>query len=328
MGCAGLPPWSPKLRARGSTLRHSTFFSVNLSRPVYKLASTKANGVTMAAVLPAPSTVAAVIMPDLLAREDAIKFLTSECVEPRIDAAQATEVWERCHRQREELPERNVAAPGPLPLNPEERAAADAFLHRFRQAKAANILDVIKFDPRRCVVWQHAIITERSDTYAGNMAVPQARLQHCLGAHANPGGQVPIISRPNDIRARVPHAEYMFNFLNPQGFQIQELAKHISVTAFDNRLLLYAGYHRSFAVMTSEYPDGMDRSLIAVLTSDGDAVLSPQSPNQGVREIVRGLRPPLFEDFLDERFCMRVRLRKKRCELWIQGQIKWFDDDA
>jgi hypothetical protein len=124
-----------------------------------------------------------------------------------------------------------------------------------------------------------------------------------------------------------------WNFCVPQGqnsggFQIQEMAKHITATVYDQRMLLWSGYHRSFALMTNEYPDGMDRSLVAVLANDGEAVLSPQSPNQGVREMLRGLRPPLFADFFDERFCIRVRLRKKRCELWIQGRIMWFDDES
>lgn len=281
----------------------------------------------------APRTVAGAILPGWMPREQAVDLLTKECVEPHFDANQAAEAWEQYHNRVQELPERDGAAPQRLPLSNAERAEADAFLRRVRQAGATNILDVIKIDHRQCTVWQLQVVTERSEAYARTMATPHAKIRHCLGLHAAPAGQVQIMSIPNDVHVKIPHAEFMFNFLNPAGqnpggFQIQEMAKHITTTAYGQRLLLWSGYHRSFALMTNEYPDGMDRSLVAVLTTDGEAVLSPQSPNQGVREMLRGLRPPLFADFLDERFCMRIRLRKKRCELWIQGRIMWFDDES
>src|SRR5262245_29302683 len=118
----------------------------------------------MSAVLPVqPRTVAAAIIPGLLDREKAIEFLTKECVEPSFDAAQAAEVWEQCRRRMNELPERDVSAPQHLPLTQDEQTEANAFLRRARQSGAANILDVIKFDPSRCIAWQHQIITERSD---------------------------------------------------------------------------------------------------------------------------------------------------------------------
>jgi hypothetical protein len=278
-------------------------------------------------------TVAAVILPGWMLKEDAVRLLTTECVEPHFDASQAEEVWEQYRRRVEELPDRDSGAPQQLALSGAERHEAAGFLHRARQAGQTNVLDVIKIDHRRCVVWQLQVVTERSENYARNMNTPLGKIKHCLGLHSSTVGEVQIFASPNDVRLRVPHAEFMFNFVgpmatNPGGFQVQEMAKHIATTAFDGRLLLWAGYHRSFALMTNEYPEGMDRSLVAVLTTDGEAVLSPHSPNQGVREMLRGLRPPLFADFLDERFCMRVRLRKRRCELWIQGRIMWFDDES
>jgi hypothetical protein len=112
------------------------------------------------------------------------------------------------------------------------------------------------------------------------------------------------------------------------GFQIQQNAGHISVTEYDGRLLLFAGYHRSFAEITRENPDGIARSLVVALTTDGEFLISPASSNQGVREVLRGLRPPLLADFLDERLSMRVRLRKKKCELKIQSRIEWLDDES
>jgi len=281
----------------------------------------------------APRSVAAVVLLGWMPRDQAINLLTNECVEPHFDQVQAAEAWEQFHARIQESPERPCAAPQRLPLTGAERQEANGFLHRCRQMGAANIQDVIKVDHRLCTVWQLQIVTERSEAYARSMGTSHGKLRHCLGLHVAPAGQVQIMSRPNDVRVQIPHAEFTFNFIQPTGqngggFLIQEMAKHITTTAYGQRLLLWSGYHRSFALMTNEYPEGMDRSLVAVLTTDGDAVLSPQSPNQGVREMLRGLRPPLFADFFDERFCMRVRLRKKRCELWIQGRIMWFDAES
>lgn len=278
-----------------------------------------------------PRTVRAVILPGWMQREQAIKTLTEECVDPCFDTVQAEALWNDYRNRVENSLVRDVAGPRRLILNAVERAQANVFLRNARQTGATNIQDVIKFDPRRCVIWQFVIITDRSQSYAQNMTTPATRISHALGSHAVPAGNVQIHAAPNDIRLKIPHAEFMFNFLttgSQQGFQIQEMAKNIAVTSYDGRLLLFAGYHRAFAAMTNEYPEGIDRSLIAVLTTDGEAVLSPQSPNQGVRDMLRGLRPALLEDFLDDRLAMKVSLRKRRCELWIQGQIKWFDDES
>jgi hypothetical protein len=73
--------------------------------------------------------------------------------------------------------------------------------------------------------------------------------------------------------------------------------------------------------MANIAPDAIDRSLLVVLTTDGDFLLSADSPNQGLREMLRGPRPPLFRDFFDDRFVMKVKLRKKRFELQIRAQL-------
>jgi hypothetical protein len=109
----------------------------------------------------------------------------------------------------------------------------------------------------------------------------------------------------------VPHGEFAFVFNQQIGqFQVQELARHISVTRFQDRMLLWAGYHRSYAFMTNENPDGIERSLLVALTTDADFLVSAQSPNQGLRAVICGLRPPLFRDFLDRDLFMDVNLKE------------------
>jgi hypothetical protein len=277
-----------------------------------------------------PATVDGVILPGWMPHEFAIPFLLNDCVfDPPLTERGAEEIWQSYKAAVDNLPERAAPAPPRLPFTPAEQNEVNNFLQAMRQRGAANILDVIKIDVRLCVAHQLIVVTERSRTYVQRMNTPQAKLHHCLGLHAAPHNQFEIAAAaPNAVNIRIPHAEFIFTLLQPGGFAVQELAKHINTTAFDGRLLLWSGYHRSFALMTNEYPDGRDRSLVTVLSTDADFLLSPQdSPNQGLRDIVRGLRPPLFGDFFDERFFIPVRLRKKRCELWIRAQTMWLNAD-
>jgi hypothetical protein len=126
---------------------------------------------------------------------------------------------------------------------------------------------------------------------------------------------------PNAVDALVPHGEFMFAFNPAAGFGIQEFMKNATVNRFDGRLWLWSGYHRSYARIANMAPDAIDRSLLVVRTTDGDFLVESNSPNQGLREMLRGRRPALFRDFFDERLFMRVRLRKKRFELQIRAQV-------
>lgn len=59
-------------------------------------------------------------------------------------------------------------------------------------------------------------------------------------------------------------------------------------------------------------PDAIERSVLVVDTTDGEFLVSPSSPNQGVRAVCCGLRPPLFADFFDDRFFIQLPLKRKR----------------
>ena len=85
------------------------------------------------------------------------------------------------------------------------------------------------------------------------------------------------------------------------GFGIQEFMKNATVNRFDGRLWLWSGYHRSYARIANMAPDAIDRSLLVVRTTDGDFLVASNSPNQGLRDMLRGRRPALFRDFFDER---------------------------
>src|SRR5882672_8145807 len=95
----------------------STFCIVDELRAVYKFLGEP----IMAAVLPAgPRTVAATILPGWMPKPHALRLLTSECIEPCLDANQAAETWEEFHRRVEESPVRDLTAPHRLELTQDE----------------------------------------------------------------------------------------------------------------------------------------------------------------------------------------------------------------
>jgi len=252
-------------------------------------------------------------------KHDAIRFLCNECVfDPALSQDAAEKLWQNYRITVEAEPPRRADAPPRLPLNLEEDRAVQSFLMHHRRSGATNIRDVLKINPMSLVVHQLWVVRDRAQNYRTEDA--SAWINRCLGIQPSTSQQLHIRSAPNVVDAELPHAEFVFGFDPRMGFQVIELARHVSLTAFDDRMLLWAGYHRSYA-RARMAPDAMECSLLAVLTTDGDFALSPDSPNQGLREMLRGERPPLFRDFFDDRFFMSVRLRKKRFQLQIRAQV-------
>jgi hypothetical protein len=258
-------------------------------------------------------------------REFAVRYLMNECVfdEP-LTEQRATEIWQERRDQVDQLPERQALAPARLPLTPEERERANAFL-RFHsvQLRQGPIRDVIKINPLGLVTHQPYICLDRVNDH-----VVDGNGGDTLCTQMRPH-QMMIQSGMNSANVHVPHGEFGF-FYDPihKLFTVSETGRHVSVSEFQGRMILWAGYHRSYACMVNENPEGIERSLLVALTTDADFFVSEHSPNQGLRAMVCGLRPPLLADFFDERFFMAVRLRKKRFELQIRAQIVPVNVDA
>jgi hypothetical protein len=264
-----------------------------------------------------PSMVDAVVLLGWMEKDFAIKYLVEECVfGEQLTETQAEDIWSRYRDRVQAIPERDVRCPERLALSDEERRKAGAFLkfHGIPQ-RPGPIREVIKINPMELVTHQPYICLDRvAEHLVGGDGCDS--LSTVVRAH-----QLTIYSSINFVRFNVPHGEFAFFFDQQSGqFAVSETARHVSVTEFQNRMILWAGYHRSYACMVRENPDGIDRSMLVALTTDADFFVSEQSPNQGLRATVCGLRPPLFRDFFDERFFIKVKLRKKRYELQIRAQ--------
>jgi hypothetical protein len=241
-----------------------------------------------------------------------------------MSSEQATRIWSEYHDRVEALPERDCVAPKRLPLSREEQQLADNFMHFHRQN--ANVRGVIKIDPLNLVTHQPHVNLNQCSKYSSDAVNAARYAKHSL-AMAQGVHNMSIRAGLNIMDVDVPHGEFAFAFNQNAGqFHVLEQARHISVTAFQDRMLLWAGYHRSYAFMANEKPDGIECSLLVALTTDADFLVSPQSPNQGLRAIVCGLRPPLFRDFLDVNFFMSVNLKRKRWVLQIRANCMGIDD--
>jgi hypothetical protein len=170
------------------------------------------------------------------------------------------------------------------------------------------------------VVYQKYVVTDRANHHAQqNVNWPSKTL-----VIDRPIAQLPIRVEQQVLKVALPHAEHFIVFQGG-GFGIQQGGGYVCVAEIGGRLLLKAGYHRSFAFAraTMNEPDAKDKCELVALTTTLPPQLSDDLPNQGLRTIVLGSRPPLFSDFFSD-LAMTVKLRKK---CW-EAHIKIVDVDA
>ena len=273
-----------------------------------------------------PNALDAIVLLGWMSEADAVSYLKEVCYfDPPLSAEDAKCLWRKYRDAVLALGRRDATAPARMPItNFYESQAADKILKQARATGVKNILDVIRIDPMDLVAWQPYVVTERSDRYRSRVDSSKGWISEALLCSPR-SPNLQIRHAMNAIDVEVPHMEWGFVFDPQRGFQIQQFARHVTTTAYGNRMMLWAGYHRSYARMANMAPDAMDRSLVVVLTTDGDFMVSAASPNQGVRDMLVGDCPPLFRDFFDERFFMKVKLRKKRYELQIRAKLVAID---
>ena len=274
-------------------------------------------GVAVAAGNQTVQTVEAVVLLGWMEMEEAVTYLLESCCfEPALTRTQAEELWKEYKSRVGRLPVCNVEPPKRLPIPDARRHIAQEFLTRTR---GPEVLDVINIDPMNLVVYQMYVVTDQADHHAKNHIGTQQWDKNCLMID-RPTAQMALRLEDGIIKIQLPHAEHMFSLLPNGLFQIQQGGGFISVCDVEGRLLLKAGYHRTFAFCRSRRnePDAKDRSLLVALTKSVPPVLAADFPKQGLRTTVLGSRPPLFSDFFDDVLSIRVKLRKKRFEMHVK----------
>jgi len=271
-----------------------------------------------------PQTLEGLVLLGWMEKNDAVTYLLEHCwFDPQVTNEQAQVMWEGFRHTVEQLPERQIAAPvrRPIPNH------SEAWVNRFMVAtRGPEVIQVINVDPRELVVYQFYVAVDRADHHAqnvGNHRWTQTSLQF-----DRPGAALPLRGEDGIIKVSLPHPEHGF-VVRPDGlFQIQQGGNFVSVCEVEGRMILKAGYHRSFAFAraTMNELDARDKSLLVALTATAPPQLSPLFPMQGLRTTVLGLRPPLFSDFFNDSLAMRVKLRRKRYEMHLRVELKQIDD--
>jgi hypothetical protein len=262
-------------------------------------------------------------------KKEALAYLCEEAVPP-LTEEDAINLWE-CYRSKvAALGKREYHKPGNAAHNLKEKLAADKIVKASRKNGERNVKGLIKVDPLDLVVHQLRIFEERSEPYRQLVRDPVTRVKTCLPP-LPAGRQLPIRRVGSETIVELPHGEYRMLVGAKKNLEIQEMAHHIAIAAFDERLLLWAGYHRTYAVTlaSQENPDEIERLVPAVLTTDAELLLEDRFSAK--RDMVRGPCPALFRDFFDPDLCLAINLRKRRCQIEIdltQTRMLWVDDDT
>jgi hypothetical protein len=247
-------------------------------------------------------------------RDHAVRFLTEGCAHALpLTEAKAEGLWRPFRDTVEAMPERQRMTPAYQKLSKSEREHAREFLRRVKKFNR-DVTGVIKVDLMDVSVYQLLILTGRSADYRADVITWSGWRKNCLRPQCAPRSIPTRTEPPNVVVFELPHAEFLPTVTQtPTGPQLAllERPKWVTVTLHDGRLLLWAGYHRSYARMIHEEPAMGERAVPVVLVSNRVA----PAENTAAVTVATGLRPPLFRDFFDESFFMTVRLRRKRYEM-------------
>lgn len=294
------------------------------------------------AATPVPRTLEAVILPGWMERDDAVNLLVNECVsDPPLTQVAAATLWRQFRDRAEALPERPALEPTHEPLTHLEQQHAQRFMTFLRGMGVTDIQRVIKIDLSNLVIFQYYVITERAEEYKNRIGnVPPKDAEECLPTSLN-NAQVQIAYTRNGPNSQadidLPHAEFFFG-VNPATamFSATQFLRHVTVTRAQavsgTRLVLTAGYHRSYARMLSRTPTAAARSALVALAAN-TLVSPPTQLGVGVIGGVFGLapfglRPALFADFFTDGLFMKVNLRRKRYQLQVRSTLVALDDSV
>lgn len=281
-----------------------------------------------------PQTVDARVLLGWMDRREVLKTLLEEAVFPEPLTEQAAlQLWEKYKAKVAALGARPAPAPTFEKLVFKEQWARDKFMKKFKKRQATNIRGVVKLNPMGLVIHQLQVILDQSNKYLEAMRSPAKRINVCLGVGMEHAEVCETHNEGDIIKIKIPHSEFQIDIGPNKRIELQEYTRHIALTQFNGRILLWAGYHRTYALRSQEYPEEMDRLLLATLTTDAERLLADVSDFPGKRDSVRGACPPVFGDFFDDGLCMSIKLRKRRCELHIKTTTMkiekvWLDDET
>jgi hypothetical protein len=252
-----------------------------------------------------------------MTEDEALRFLRSCVFEPPKSDAELLQLWHEYRDKVTAIGKRIVPTFSTHKLSLSEECSGKTLVNKAIKAGGSNVKKVIKVDPCHLLIHQLSVTLDQSERYAAAMRNARQRLNVCLGIGLE--NRLPIGPAVRDgdwLKKSIPHGEFQpFCLIGKDDFAVQEQARFISFTEFEGKLLLWAGYHRSHALVSHTKPDDTDRLLVGTLVTDGEAFLGPASDLPAKRDCVRGECPPLFSDFFNVELCINVQFLKLRCEI-------------
>jgi len=290
---------------------------------------------TVAAV-PVPRTIRARVLLGWFSRDNAVRYLQSECYfNPALTDAEAERRWREYRDRTEALPEREALAPARIALNNDERAHAQRFLAFLRGLGPTDIQEVIKVDVTKLVAHQYAILMEKGEAYRNRTATLLGWLHEALPCQQPTAPLVRASFSQNGLNTAVdidlPHGEFAFLPDQYGSFSARQLLRHVTAMVNGNRMWLWAGYHRTFARMLATNPAAAVPSAVVALTRNTLVPANqPAGAAAGLLDDIGpfGRRPALLGDFLDDDLFMEVYLRKKRFQIQMRSTWVALDDNA
>ena len=255
-------------------------------------------------------------------RDQAIEFLTKHChFDAALDDAAAEAMWNEYRNRVDALPPRQIAQLQRHALDATEQRIARQFTQALRGQPGFNVASIVKVDVHRLIARQLYVNTDKSDEHWQQAGSRGAFVRRCL-PHAPRPVQFRINVNPPNYVVELPHAECGFAYIpNTTTFAVQQFMHYVTVVEHANRMVLWAGYHRAYALATATQavaPDATERTLVSAL-----AVNTPLSPSEAT--LATRLAPPLLGDFLADGLFMPVTLRRKRYEYQISAKLQWID---
>jgi hypothetical protein len=195
----------------------------------------------------------------------------------------------------------------------------------------------MKVNPGDLVAHQFQVVIDRCEGYAHQIENENARINCCLGIGMDFTGRL-VFRRVNPRRICVdlPHFEFV-PIPTATGFEFRERDRYISAVRISgDRLLLWAGYHRTHAILSHAAGDAAGAAPLLTIITGEPEVDRFFGGHSYVCDAVLGDRPALLRDFLDETLFIAVNLRKKRAQGRIEeykpgklrASIRLVDDDT
>lgn len=266
-----------------------------------------------------PKTVKAKFLLGWMSQHEAVDALNACIFTPPLTNKKAIALWKQYRDKVAALPQRNTCPTVSLALTDEEKMAIAAHGATVKAGSQGQFFSsILKVEPENLVIRQYHVITERAEQYAQAMHCDATRINHFLGIGLDFKGTLPpprMIGQ-NRLAIDLPHAEFVPIPL-PNGFTFKERDRYVTSAAMpDGRIMLWCGYHRTYAVLVLRQAGGDAAGaapLLTVMTGMPDVQEFFAAPTL-VRDSVFGDRPALLRDFLDEDLFISVDLRKKRAE--------------